>query len=641
MATDPEPTRTGHLIPGTALSYEEAINATNDCIFIHDETGAIAYVNRATEELYGYTLEEFRRLGPDTLSANVAPYSTNEALANVAKAVTEGACVFPWVARRHNGELFWTEVSLRATKAGGRQWIIAVVRDIEKQHRADTALRESEDRLTRVFNASSNSMAITTLDTGVILDVNRTWEDMTGIARDAAVGRTATELGLWESPRDREICREALLTQGRVRDFEATLHTANGSRLFQLSAETFPLGDTHAALWELTDIDERRQLESQLFQAQKLESVGRLAGGVAHDFNNMLGVILGHVELLMMDFAPTDPRRASLAAVRHAAERSADLTRQLLAFARQQRIAPTVLDLNHAVESMLKMLRRLIGEDIELVWRPAANVCHVLVDPVQIDQVLANLCVNARDAIGGVGRVAIETAQVSIDEPTALRHGAGPGGYARLSIRDTGTGISPEVLSKIFEPFFTTKPLGLGTGLGLSTVHGIVLQNQGFITVESELGQGTTFHIHLPKTDVLPEAKTDSASEPQLVGHGERVLVVEDETSLLAMMRTMLGLVGFAVISASTPQQALTIAADPSIAFDVVVSDVIMPQMNGRELIANIRRFRPAMKCLFVSGYTADVLAEHGVDGDSDDFLAKPFSRSSLATRLRRLLDQT
>ena len=632
------PQSSTEVVPGSGLSFHDVLDASGDCIFVHDDTGAIAYVNATTERTYGYTLEEFRALGPDDLSLGQAPYSAAEAFTLIQEAITKGSSQFTWIARRKGGQPFWTDVMLRPVMSNGRMWVIAVVRDIEEQHHLEVARRESEIRLERVFNHSSNGLAITDLDTGRIIDVNRTWEILTGVSRERAISQTALSLGVWASETERAACRESLMNAGRVRDFEATLVTRTGEKLFQLSAESFSIGESRAVLWEFRDIDERRQLETQLAQAQKLESIGRLAGGVAHDFNNMLGVILGHVELLMLDFRHDDPRRDALMSVRHAAERSADLTHQLLAFARQQRVQPRVLDLNEAVESMLKMLRRLIGEDIALVWRPAMDTWPVKIDPVQIDQILANLCVNARDAIGGVGEVTIEVDGASISDRHGARHGVTGGEYARLSISDTGTGMAPELLTKIFEPFFTTKAKGRGTGLGLSTVHGIVAQNNGFISVTSTVGKGTRFRVHLPKC-AEPLTRSAHLDQQDHTGRGEHVLVVEDEVPLLEMMRTMLELMDFVVVPCSTTDEAIRLAGDPSVRIDAMITDVIMPRMNGRQLIDGIRAVRPGMRCLFISGYTADVLAEHGVTGEGEDFLAKPFSGHALTSKLRAILD--
>ena len=385
--------------------------------------------------------------------------------------------------------------------------------------------------------------------------------------------------------------------------------------------------------------EERRTLDAELRQAQKMESIGRLAGGVAHDFNNALGVILGHSELAMRRLPATDPARHHLDEVRDAASRSAHLTRQLLAFARKQTIAPKLVDLNEAVSGMLAMLRRLIGEDVQLEWLPAPGLWPVKVDPAQVDQILANLLVNGRDAIAGVGRITVETGNVIVDEAEVRgRADLAPGDYVTLSVSDDGSGMEQDVLEHVFEPFFTTKPVGRGTGLGLATVYGIVTQNGGFIAVQSEPGQGSSFRIHLPRAlGEVPNGPAASAPE-EPSGRGETVLLVEDEPAMLEVTADILGSLSYSVLTAERPSEALRIAqAHPEI--QLLVTDVVMPEMNGRELADRLVASRPALRCLFVSGYTTQIIAPHGVLDDGLLFLAKPFSRRDLAVKVRQALD--
>ncbi len=330
--------------------------------------------------------------------------------------------------------------------------------------------------------------------------------------------------------------------------------------------------------------EDRIKLQSQLSQAQKMESVGRLAGGVAHDFNNMLGVILGHTELVMENLDPASPLRADLTAIHSAAQRSADLTRQLLAFARRQTAIPRPLDLNDTVAGMLKMLQRLIGEDIDLAWMPGANLWPVKMDPAQIDQILANLSVNARDAVGGVGKVTLETENITLDETYCQKHeGFVPGDYVMLAVSDDGCGMDAETLNQIFEPFFTTKAVGEGTGLGLSTVYGIVKQNNGFINVYSEPGQGATFKVYLPRTEEIEKAEKEPL--PKAVAKGfETVLMVEDEASILLLGKTVLKRYGYTVLAAPTPAEAITLVETHDGPIHLLVTDVVMPEMNGKDL---------------------------------------------------------
>lgn len=386
--------------------------------------------------------------------------------------------------------------------------------------------------------------------------------------------------------------------------------------------------------------EEKRKLEDQLMHAQRLESVGRLAGGVAHDFNNMLGVIIGHTELALHHGGSSESVHQSLHEILKAARRSADLTRQLLAFARKQTVSPKVLDLNDTIAGMLKMLRRLIGEDIDLIWVPGHELWSVKIDPSQIDQLLANLAVNARDAVAGVGKVTIETANVTLDDvycagyPECI-----PGDYVQLVLSDTGVGMSREVLDHIFEPFFTTKGVGQGTGLGLATVYGIVRQNQGFIHVYSEPGRGATFKIHLPRFtgDTVAVATETMADEPP---YGtETVLVVEDEEAILGICRNILHQLGYTVLTAHSPGEAIRMVEEHTGLIHLLITDVVMPEMNGRDLAARLSAARPEMKCLFMSGYTASIIAQHNVLEEGMHFIQKPFTVRALAEKTREALD--
>ncbi len=386
---------------------------------------------------------------------------------------------------------------------------------------------------------------------------------------------------------------------------------------------------------------EREQLHNQLFQAQKMDSIGRLAGGVAHDFNNMLMVIMGETEMAMEQVSDNEGLRNSLNEIQKAANRSVDLTRQLLAFARRQTVEPKLIDLNETIESMLKMLRRLIGEDIDLVWRPGGSLNPVFVDPAQVDQILVNLCVNARDAVTEAGKITVETENVSIDEAYQAKNvEADTGEFVMLAVSDNGRGMESETLGQVFEPFFTTKITGEGTGLGLATVHGIVKQNKGFINVYSEPNQGTTFKIYLPRH------LTRSASTPEELPvstsavNSETILLVEDEPAILkTTTRTLEGL-GYTVITAAGPGEALRLAREFEGRIDLLITDVIMPEMNGRDLARNLMSLFPDIKRLFVSGYTANVIAHHGVLDAGVNFLQKPFSRNSLNLKIREALDR-
>ncbi|MFO8002504.1 MAG: PAS domain S-box protein [Marinilabilia sp.] len=386
--------------------------------------------------------------------------------------------------------------------------------------------------------------------------------------------------------------------------------------------------------------EEREKLQTQLNQAQKMESVGRLAGGVAHDFNNMLSVILGNTAMAFEEVDQSHPLHDELLEVQKAAKRSTNVVRQLLAFARKQTIAPRVLDLNEVVEDMLKMLRRLIGEDIDLSWQPGRDIWPVKMDPAQIDQILANLSVNARDAIDGVGRLTIETGKVSFDEAYCAEHpGFVPGDFVLLAVSDNGCGMDEETQKNLFEPFFTTKEVGKGTGLGLATVYGIVKQNNGFINVYSEPSYGTTFRIYLPRhRPVDTPARSEYADASDILGN-ETILLVEDEPTILKMTRIMLERLGYNVLIAVRPEEALNVAHEYDHEIHMLMTDVVMPEMNGWDLASKLLSLYPNLKWLFMSGYTEDVIAHHGVLDEGVNFIQKPFSKKDLAVIVRKTLD--
>ena len=386
--------------------------------------------------------------------------------------------------------------------------------------------------------------------------------------------------------------------------------------------------------------DVRTKLESQLLQAQKMESVGRLAGGVAHDFNNLLTVILGGAHLALSELEPDQPLHEYVTLIKNAGEKSAELTQQLLAFARKQTIEPKILDLNDSISGMLKMLQRLIGENTQLAWLPSNNLWAVKADPSQIDQILANLCVNARDSITDIGTITIRTGNSVVDDGyRAELIDVVPGEYVHISVCDTGCGMDKETLAHIFEPFFTTKGPGEGTGLGLATVYGAAKQNNGFVNVYSELGIGTTFTIYLPRFVGNANHKS-SNSQTQPTPRGlETILLVEDESAILNMTTMILKKLGYTVMPACNPIEAISIANEHSEKIDLLITDVIMPEMNGKELARNLMLLNPQLKTLFMSGYTADVIAHHGVLEEGTYFIHKPFALPDLAEKVRIVFD--
>ncbi len=445
-----------------------------------------------------------------------------------------------------------------------------------------------------------------------------------------------------ESRKALEEAYSAATTNGESFDLELKCVYAKGRRAWIriMGQPELKDGQCVKMIGTMQDITERKKMEAMIQQSQKMESIGNLAGGVAHDYNNMLSVILGYTEMALEKVDKKGPLYNDLMQVLQAAQRSSDITRQLLAFARRQTIAPKVLDLNNTVTASLKMLNRLIGEDIDLNWQPSANLWPVRIDPIQVDQILANLCVNARDAIPDVGKITIETANVNFDKEYCGDHpGFIPGNYVMLAVSDNGSGIANEIRDKIFDPFFTTKVMGKGTGLGLSTIYGIVKQNQGFINVYSEPGEGTTVKVYLSRHEghAVEVHRDDTSTAP--LGRGETILLVEDENRILKLGQTLLEDIGYKVLSTSIPSEAVKLAREHSIEIKLLITDVVMPEMNGRDLSQRLQKFCTNLRTLYMSGYTANVIVHRGVLDEGVFFLPKPFSKKELAVKVREVLD--
>ncbi|WP_306548415.1 PAS domain S-box protein [Desulfobulbus sp.] len=518
-----------------------------------------------------------------------------------------------------------------------------------EQKRIEEKQQASEQRYRDLYQSMRDAFVIVDMK-GRIKECNGSFSMITGFTEEELKQKTYGELtpSRWHAFQKR-IVNEQILPFGVSEVYEKEYQRKDGT-VFPVELRTFLITDDDGRPTGMSaivrDISERKwaekerdKLQAQLNQAQKMESVGRLAGGVAHDFNNMLSVILGYAELALGKIDPDDPLHHDLQEIYGAGKRSVDITRQLLAFARKQTVAPTVLDLNTTVESMLKMLRRLIGEDINLAWLPGAKLKPIKMDPSQIDQIMANLCVNARDAIAGVGKVTIETGNVSFDEAYCADHaGFVAGDFVRMAVSDDGCGMDQETLGKLFEPFFTTKAMGEGTGLGLATVYGIVKQNNGFINVYSEPGQGTTFTIYLPVHEGETCAIGTATPEETLASPGETILVVEDEVAILNLSKTMLERLGYTVLIASSPGEAVRLAEEHGGEIHLLITDVVMPEMNGRELADRIHTRHPDIKALFMSGYTADVIAHRGILDQGGHFIHKPFSKQDLGLKVREAL---
>lgn len=511
------------------------------------------------------------------------------------------------------------------------------IRDITARKRADA----EHKRLMAAIEQVGEAIVMTDAQ-GIIQFVNPAFEQTTGFSREEVIGRNW--LILKSGEQDDLFYRNLwdTITNGRSWAGRMVNKRKDGA-LYTEDITVSPVRDASGQIVNYVavkrDITEELRLAAQFQQAQKMEAVGLLAGGVAHDFNNMLSVILGHTELALNTVEPAQPLHTHLEEIYKAAKRSAEITRQLLAFARKQTAIPIVLDLNKAVEIMLNMLRRLIGEDIDLAWLPKTGLYQVKMDPVQVDQIMANLCVNARDAIAGVGKVTIETENAIFDESYCAYHaGFLAGEYVMLAVSDDGSGMDKETIDQIFEPFFTSKGVGKGSGLGLSMVYGIVKQNSGFINVYSEPGKGTTFRIYVPRyMGQVVNTQAEKAVEISL-GNGETVLVVEDEPSILAVEKVMLEGLGYQVLAAGSPGEAIRLAGGHASRIHLVITDVIMPGMNGRDLAERLQSLYPGIKILFMSGYTADVIAHRGVLDESVNFIQKPFSMQKLAVKVREAI---
>ena len=514
------------------------------------------------------------------------------------------------------------------------------IRDITAQKRA----KAERTRLMAAIEQVGEGIFVTDAQ-GTIQFVNPAFKRMTGYSGEEAVGRNLRILksgeqdelfyrNLWET------ISGGTTWSGRI------VNKRKDGALYTEETTISPVRDALGQIVNYVgvgrDITDHLRLAAQFQHAQKMEAVGLLAGGVAHDYNNMLTVILGYAELAQRKVDPAQSLYGDLEEIIKAGKRSTGITRQLLTFARKQTITPVVLDLNKAVTNMLNMLRRLIGEGIDLVWLPGKELALVKMDPVQVDQMLANLCLNARDAIADVGKITIETGNVVFDEAYCADHvGFVAGEYVLLAVSDNGCGMDKETLDQIFEPFFTSKAVGQGTGLGLSMVYGIVKQNHGFINVYSEPGTGTTFRIYLSRcADHAVDAQGEKAVETPL-SHGETVLLVEDEPALLKMSKMMLQKIGYLVLAAGTPGEAIGLAKKHAGDIHLLLTDVVMPGMNGKDLAERLHVLRPNMKILFMSGYSVNMITDQGVLDESVNFIEKPFSMKDLGVKVAETLTNT
>jgi len=495
-----------------------------------------------------------------------------------------------------------------------------------------------EERFRKAFNVNPEPITIATINEGRYIDVNESFLRVTGYRREEVIGRTYLELNFWERPEDRAKFVETLRQQGSVRHIEISFRTKSGETRAGLgSGEAIEIGGQQCIFTIFKDITEQKILEKQLRQAQRMEAIGQLAGGIAHDFNNLLGVMIGYCELLQNQLAPDSSLLKECEQIRKAGERAASLTRQLLAFSRQQILEPRVINLNASVQDMEKMLRRVIGEDIDLCTSLDESLGCVMADRGQIEQIIMNLAVNARDAMPHGGRLTIETSNVELGEDYVRQHSQhSPGPHVLLCVTDTGIGMSAETQAQIFDPFFTTKEQGKGTGLGLSTVYGVVRQSGGHIWVYSELGLGTTFKIYLPRVDAEATAEIPVTGETRALHSAETVLLVEDEKPLRVLTRRFLQESGYTVLEAEKADKAIQIAQEHPGPIHLLLTDVIMPGMNGPTLVEKLAQSRPDVKVVYMSGYTG--FTHRGLLGSDVNLLPKPFTREALLRKLNAVL---
>ena len=613
---------------------------SNDIYFvINTDTGSFVDVNTMACQSLGYDREELLQKKVMDIVSGLPDITAWER--HVAKIRKSGRLILEGEHRRKNGTLFPVEVSVKIIRYDGIEYFIAIARDIREKKKAQQAIEESKNRFYSLISSSADHIFMLDLN-GVYIESNDHVDEINFKNGSDLVGKSIEDVHSKKTLAIyREKIDELIKTKSTIR-FEHTL-TGEDGRVMEYEDTLYPImknGKIYAIGGICRDVTEHKLLEKQFRQAQKMEAVGRLAGGVAHDFNNMLSIILGYAELGLSELTPSDPMYKGLNEICKAGRRSADITRQLLAFARKQPISPKVMDINKAVADNIKMLVRLIGEDIDLKFTPDKALWKVLMDSTQVNQILINLAVNARDAIDGVGKISIETHNVFFDENYCRIHNdVTPGQYVLIEFSDTGCGMAKKIREKVFEPFFTTKEEGKGTGLGLSTIFGIISQNKGFVKVYSEQGIGTSFKIYLPRQiESGREIKKEKYQIP--MSGSETVLVVEDEEQILNLCTKVLKMKGYNVLAASLPEEAIDLCKEYDKKIDLLLTDVVMPAMNGKDLKNKIEAMHPGIKAIFMSGYTADIIESRGVLDEGISFLQKPFSINALALKVRQALDE-
>lgn len=627
--------------------HSAALNAANNGILITDLDGTITWANPAFSAISGYAPEDVLGRNPRELvkSGQHHPKLFENLWATIqAGHVWRGTLIN----RRKDGSHYSESQTISPIRdsAGEITHFVAVKEDVTEKIRAETTLQEARERLQRAVTAGNVALWEWDLETGNVV-YSAEWLTQAGLEADGADHTMETWLRRVH-PDDIAPLRQTLhacasAPHQRVQK-EFRIGGEDGDTrwiLLGAASEVDVVSHRTRLIGTNTDITDRKRLEQEYQQAQKMESIGRLAGGVAHDFNNLLGVIVGYSELILDTMGVANPLQESVMQIKRAADRATGLTRQLLAFSRRQILRPAVVDLNAIIEDAEKMLRRLIGEDIELCLDLQPRLGRVLADSGQIEQILMNLAVNARDAMPRGGRIDVVTRDVTLDEREARqRPGGHPGTYTSLVVRDTGMGMDERTLARIFEPFFTTKETGKGTGLGLATVYGIVKQSGGNIWVDSEPGDGSSFQIILPRIELDSlEARAPGSVEGTLPGT-ETILLAEDEEALRAVMELTLLRAGYTVIAATNGAHALNLMADHDGVIDLIVTDVVMPGMSGPEFVERASEAYPGVRVLYMSGYADDTIVHHGVLDEGIEFINKPFTFAQLNRKVREVLDR-
>ena len=627
-----------HLIQMEAR-YRGLLEAAPDAMVVVNQGGKIVLLNLQAEKEFGYRRDELvgqkvTNIIPEGFAERLVADGLRTAADALAQQIGTG---IELTARRKDGSEFPIEIMLSPLDGVDEILVTAAIRDITERKR-----REYDLSFLAAVVESSPDAIISLTPGGIVLTWNHGAERIFGYSAAEATGRSIQFL----SPRGRPVegltLMERVERADTVEPFETVRVKKDGTQIhiaLTLSSIKNSDGEVVGVSTVARDVTESKNLEEMLRQSQKMEAVGQLAGGVAHDFNNLLGVILGYTGLMLDRLGPDDSNRKGIEEIQKAGDRAALLTRQLLAFSRKQVLQPKVLDLNTVVAGTEKLLQRLIGEHIELrvVLNPALG--RVKADSGQLEQIIMNLAVNARDAMPPGGKLTIETSNVELDEEYAEMHpSAQPGPHVMLSVTDTGCGMDAKTKDRIFEPFFTTKEFGKGTGLGLSTVYGIMKQSGGSVWVYSEVGIGTTFKIYLPCVDTKTEIATPADGLEKVKGGSQTILVVEDEAALLQVTHQSLEAVGYVILAAQSPAEAIRISESHPGPIHLMVTDVIMPGMNGAQLATHLSAPRPEMKVLYVSGYTDDTIVRHGVLEPGLAFLQKPFSPKTLARKVGEVL---